>query len=114
MIRRLARLVIAFLVALAATMPAGASAVPMQAMMGVAAVHQCPSCPDHSGTTPASDKLAACPLLACASAAALVPTPALLPDRAVLRATYVPAIPTGHIGLVRTPDPFPPRPIALV
>ena len=114
MYRRLARFLIAFIVVLAGMMPVGGRAMPMQAAMAGAAMHHCPSCPNRSGTTPAPDRMQACPLLACASAAAVLPAPALLPGRIALRATYLPALPARLAGAHRAPDPFPPRPIALL
>lgn len=114
MLRRLAHVLIAFIVALAATMPIGARAMTMPAAIAGAAVHQCPSCPDHSRIAPASDKMPACPLVACASAVAVLPALALLPERVALRTTYLPAISIRPAGALRAPDPFPPRSIALV
>lgn len=114
MSRRLMHFMLALIVALAATMPIDARAMSMPATMTGAAVHQCPSCPDHSGTPPASHKMPACPLLACVMASAVLPIPVMLPERVALRTSYLPAISTRPAGALCAPDPFPPRSFAFV
>lgn len=110
MLRRFAHLLIAFVVALAAAMPAGARPMPMAAdAVGTAVHHGCQTCP-HDPT----GKLPACPILACASAAAVLPAPALLPERILLRAAYLMARPVRWTAAAHAPDPFPPRSVALV
>jgi hypothetical protein len=109
--RRLTRVLLAFMIAVTATLPASVRAMPMPADMSGAAMPQhCPSCP--TGTTP--DQMPACQILACAGAVATLPTPVLLPGRALLRVVYLAAPAVRWIGMPPVPDPFPPRPIALI
>jgi hypothetical protein len=111
MLRRLTRVLLAFMIAVTATLPASVRAMPMPADMSGAAMPQhCPSCP--SGMTPG--KMPACPILACAGAVAMLPAPALLPQRILLRAVYLMAPPARWTAAAPAPDPFPPRPIALI
>jgi hypothetical protein len=116
MLRRATRVLIAFLVALAVTMPAGARAMPMPAMSdGVAADQPCQKCPqpDQTGnTTP--DKMPACQAFVCASALATLPAPALVPGRIQFRIAYALARPARWADTAPAPDPFPPRPIVLL
>jgi hypothetical protein len=114
MLRRLARVLIAFIVAFAATMPAGARAISVAAApMGPAIHHGCQTCPhDQTGSNPG--KMPACQALACASAVAVLPVPALLPGRILLSADYLAALPVRWTAAPPKPDPFPPRSIVLI
>ncbi|MBN8900698.1 MAG: hypothetical protein J0H57_06640 [Rhodospirillales bacterium] len=114
MLGRLTHLLLSLIVALATTMSVGARAMPMSAgMTGAAIQRHCPNCP-HDQTGSHSGKMPACQVLACASAIAVLPAPALLPTRILVRAAYLMAIPVRWTGAALIPDPFPPRPIALV
>jgi hypothetical protein len=115
MLRRLTQVLIALIVALAATMPASVRAMPMPAgMTGMDVQTDCPSCPDTpAGTNP--DKMPTCPILACVGAVATLPSPALLPERVLPHAaSYLLAPPVRWTGAPIAPDPFPPRPFVLV
>ena len=117
--RRFAPFLFTFLFALA-MLPAGARAMPMQmgpmvAGIAGAAMHQdCPGCPLTPSPGTDSGKMVPCPILACAGAVAVLPMPALLPVRVVLRTTFAPAPRLRWAAAPRAPDPFPPRPVALV
>ncbi|MDQ2805292.1 MAG: hypothetical protein M3Y41_22410 [Pseudomonadota bacterium] len=107
-------MLIAFIVALAATMPVGARGMPMSAdAMGMAIHNGCQTCPhDQTGSNPG--KMPACQVLACASVIAVLPVPALLPVRILLYATYLTALPVRWTAAPPAPDPFPPRPVVLI
>lgn len=113
--RQALRVLIALAVFLAATLPVGARAMLMPAGMSGAAVQQhCQSCPQPPMTRAHSGKMPACQVLACADAVATLPAPTLLPGRILLRAAYM-MVPLSRWTDTRpAPDPFPPRPIALV
>jgi hypothetical protein len=115
MVRRLIHTVLAVIFVLAVTLPGSVRAMPMPANMGGAGMQQqCPSCPEPMRTSPSPDKMPACQILACAGTVAALPSPVLLPARILLRSTYLAANPAHWTAVARTPDPFPPRPIALV
>lgn len=107
-------MLIALILALAATMPAGARVMPMPAdATGMAVHHGCQTCPrDPTGSK--LGKMSACQILACASAVAVLPAPALLPERILLGTAYLVAFPARWAGAPPRPDPFPPRPIVLI
>lgn len=115
MVRRLTHILLAVIFALAVTLPGGVRAMPMPAdMSGAGMQQQCPSCPEPVRTSPSPDKMPACQVLACAGTVAALPSPVLLPGHVLLHATYLAAPPTRWTATARTPDPFPPRSIALV
>lgn len=107
-------MLIAVIVALAATMPAGARVMPMAPDAAGAAIHRgCQTCPhDENGSHPG--KMPACQILACAGAIAVLPGPALLPGRVLLSASYLTALPERWTAEWPAPDPFPPRPLVLI
>ena len=113
MLRRASRVLIAFLVALGLTMPAGARAMPMPAtmvgMMAMTVDQPCQHCPQ-----PVPDKMSACQALACMSVPAVLPSPVLLPGRVLLGAAYATPLAARLAGAEPAPDPFPPRPIVLL
>jgi hypothetical protein len=116
MLRRVMHMLIAVIIALAATMPVGARAMPMPpAVNGMAARQPCPSCPQHppSGDTN-PDKMPACQILACAGPLAMLPAPVLVHEQAFLQVAYVKAPPARRTDAGPAPDPFPPRPIVLL
>lgn len=115
MIRRLAQVVLVLIVALAATLPVATRAMAMPAVSNGTSIHRhCSSCP-HRGQTDASpDKATSCQLMACAAAVAPLPSVAMLPESVWLRSAYLAAPPVRWASGARVPDPFPPRPIALV
>lgn len=123
MVKSVARILVAVLAVVAIAMPAGARIIPMADnimpvsadMMGKAAGEPCQNCPQPhqpGGMTP--DKMPACPVLACITAPALLPSPVLVPERIALNAEYVWPAAAGLAGADPAPDPFPPRPIALL
>jgi hypothetical protein len=115
MLRRLSQVLLAFIVALAMVLPVSVRAMPMPAGMSGTAIQQhCTNCPRPARTGTNPDKMMACQVLACTAAVATLPSPALLPGRVLLRAAYLMASPVRWTAAARAPDPFPPRPIALV
>ncbi len=115
MLGRFAHLVLAMIFAVAAMLPVSVRAMPMPAgMTGTAIQQHCPSCPHHPGTSTNPDKMPACQALACAGAVATLPAPVLLPRRVLLPAAYLMALSVRWTGAQPTPDPLPPRSIALV
>jgi hypothetical protein len=115
MLRRLTHLLLALVVALATTMSMSARAMPMSADMTRMTVERhCPNCPHERRTGTNPDQMPACQVLACAGAVAILTTPALLPVRVLLRTAYPAALPVRWAVAPLAPDPFPPRPIALV
>ena len=93
---------IAFIVAMATTMPAGVRAMPMpSAGSGMAADQPCQNCPQPNQTGNMNpDKMPACQALACADALAMLPTPALVhvarPVPGCLRAGSAGALDRSH------------------
>lgn len=117
MLRRATRALIAFLVALGLTMPAGVRAMPMSGdMMGHAFDQPCQDCPQHhqNGGSTTLDKMLGCQALACVSASAVLPSSVLLPARALFGTAYVSPEATPLAGAEPVPNPFPPRPIVLL
>lgn len=113
--RRLTHVLLAFIFALAVTLPVSVRAMPMPAGMGGTGIQQhCPTCPHPARTNTSPDKMPACQILACAGAVATRPSPALLPGRVLRHSAYLAAAPVRWTAAARAPDPFPPRPIALV
>lgn len=117
MLRRLTRVLIALLVALAATMPIGARAMPMPmppAAGGVDAGQPCQNCPQpHQPGSMDPGKMPACQVLACTGALATLPVPALMHERVQFKVAYGQPTPARWDGAAPAPDPFPPRPVAL-
>jgi hypothetical protein len=115
MLRRLPQVLLAFIVALAVALPVNVRAMPMPGgMSGPAIQQQCANCPHPARTGANPDKMPACQVLACAGAVAMLPSPALLPGRVLLRVAYLTVSPIRWTAAARAPDPFPPKPIALV
>jgi hypothetical protein len=110
--RRLAPVLIAFLFALAATLPVGVRAMPTVGATGM--TRHCPICPHPAPTGTAPDRMHMCPAPSCAAAVAVLPLPARLSGRVVLAA--IPPLPPARAwtGALLAPDPLPPRPIALL
>lgn len=118
MAKSVVRALLVLIVALAVAMPASVRAMPMAMsgdhMAGMAGDQPCQNCPDqHQSGSTTPDKMPICPPLACISAPAVLPMPALLPGRIALWANYIwpPTAPLA--GADPAPDPFPPRPIVL-
>jgi hypothetical protein len=102
----------ALIVALAATMPVGLHAMPMQsAVNGMAADEPCSSCPLQPQTGPAH--MPACQIPACAGSLAILSVPVWVPE-AFLRVAYAKGPPTRRPGAGPAPDPFPPRSFVLL
>ena len=122
MLRSVARVLIALIVAFAVVMPAGARVMPMVAagmpmstgMMEKAADQPCQNCPDHQSGNTTPDKIPGCPALACIAAPAVIATPALLPERVSYRTEYAWSVTALLAGADPAPDPFPPRPVVLL
>jgi hypothetical protein len=116
MLRRVTHVLIALIIAVAATMPVGVRAMPMMPSgNGMAAAQPCPSCPQHSRSGHMNpDKMPACQSLACASSLAALPTPVLLPRQAVFGVAYLKTSPVRWTDARPAPEPFPPRPIVLL
>lgn len=107
------RVLLAFVV-LAAAIPVGVRAMPMLAgATSMATQEHCPNCPEHPGTGSIPDKMTACQVLACAGAVAMLPMPAVTPQRVPLQAAYSVGLPGRWTGAVPAPDPLPPRPAVL-
>ena len=118
MAKSVVRALLVLIVALAVAMPVGVRAMPMGVsgdhMAGMAGDQPCQNCPDqHQSGGTAPDKMPVCPVLACVSAPAVLPMPALLPGRIALRADYIWPPAARLAGAAPAPDPFPPRPIVL-
>ena len=116
MLSRVTRVLIALVIALAATMPIGAHAMPMpSAVNGTAAHNPCPRCPQHPSTGDTNpDKMPACQILACVGPLAVPATPGLTHEHAFFLVAYVTAPPVRWNDAGPAPDPFPPRPIVLL
>jgi len=118
MARSIARVIFAFIVALAVAMPVSASATPMvmfgDHIAGMAGDQPCRNCSDqHQSGSTAPDKMPVCPAFACIIAPAVLPMRAQLPGPIAFRADYV-RLPDARLaGADPAPDPFPPRPIVL-
>ena len=118
--RRLAPVLVAFLFALAAMLPAAGPAMPMQmgpmtAGMAGAGLHKdCADCPHAPRTGTAPDRMQACQIMACAAAVAVLPAPAWLPSRVLTGTAHPRPSVRAWAGAQPAPDPLPPRPIALV
>lgn len=108
------RVLLAFVVALAAAVPVGVRAMPMLLdAAGTVVGQRCPDCAQHAGTSSHPGQMPACQVLACAGAVATLPAPVLLPGRIVLRTAYAMALPTRRTGTAPAPEPLPPRPVVL-
>ena len=116
MFRRVAHVLIALVIALAATMPVGAHAMPMpSALNGIAAGQPCPSCPQPPQSGHMNpDKMPVCLVLACAGPLAMLPGPVSVREQAFLRVAYLKTPPARWTDARPAPDPFPPRPIVLL
>jgi hypothetical protein len=118
MVKSVARMLLALIVAFAVTVPVSVRAMPMAMsadnMAGMAGDQPCEKCPQqqqHGNTAP--DKMPGCPTLACISAPAVLPMPALLQERVAVRVGHVWSPDAQLAGADPAPDPFPPRPIVL-
>lgn len=118
MTQSVARMLLALVVALAVAMPVSVRAMPMTIsgdnMTGMAGDQPCQNCPEqHNSGSTAPDKMPGCPALACITAPAVLPMPALLQERIAVRADHVWPLDARLAGADPAPDPFPPRPIVL-
>jgi hypothetical protein len=112
MVWRIAHILIAVVVVLATVMPVRAPAMPMASSGNPPS--RCANCPPSDRGSAHPGKMTGCQILVCVGAVATVPSPAPLPTRTVLPAAYTAARPLRWAVLTRAPDPFPPKPIALV
>lgn len=118
--RRLTSVLAAFLLALAAMLPGAGQAMPTAAGMmaggigGTAIQRHCTTCPGRSGAAPVQHGTAACPILACTGALAVLTAPALLPGPILPRMVHPGSRPAPWRTASPAPDPLPPRPIALL
>lgn len=110
-------MLIAFVFALAATMPVGARAMPVAAMntAGTMLQQHCPGCLQHPETNHTQpDRMLACTMLACAGSVIMQPSQILTPEPTFRQVAYA-KTPANHWAtLAPAPDPFPPRPIVLL
>jgi hypothetical protein len=117
MAQSVARMLLALIVALAVAMPVSLRAMPMTMsgsnMARMAGDQPCQNCPEQQHGNTAPDKMPGCPVLACITAPAVLPMPALVPGRIALRADHVWPPDARLAGADPAPDPFPPRPIVL-
>ncbi|HYM41712.1 MAG TPA: hypothetical protein VET46_02995 [Steroidobacteraceae bacterium] len=117
MAQSVARMLLALIVALAVAMPVSVRAMPMTMsgsnMAGMAGDQPCQNCPEQQHGNTAPDKMPGCPALACITAPAVLPIPALLQERIAVRADHVWPPDARLAGADPAPDPFPPRPIVL-
>ena len=116
MVMRFAHVLVALVVVAVTMSPLDLRATPMPDGMVRIAFHQpCQNCPQpHQTGSMNPDKMPACPAFLCLGAVAMLPAPVLLPERTALLAVYLMTPPARWIAAPRAPDPFPPRPIALV
>jgi hypothetical protein len=116
MAQSVARMLLVLIVAFAVTMPVSVRAMPMAMsadnMAGMAGDQPCQKCPQEHGNT-APDKMPGCSTLACMSAPAVLPMPALLQERVAVRVDHVWSPDSQLGGADPAPDPFPPKPIVL-
>lgn len=121
-LRSVAQVLIALIVAFAVATPAGARVMPMigagmpmsMGMMEKAADQPCQNCPDHQSGSTTPDKMPGCPALACIATPAVIASPALLPERVSYRTEYAWSVTALLAGADPAPDPFPPRPVVLL
>lgn len=113
---RFAHVLVALVVALATMAPLDLRAMPMSGGMAGMVFHQpCQDCPQsHQTGSTNPDTMPACQAVACTGAVATLPAPVLLPGRVLLPAAYLMIVPVRWTGTRPTPDPLPPRPLALV
>jgi hypothetical protein len=116
MLRRVTHVLIALIIAMAATMPAGVRAMPMpSAANGMAADQLCPSCPQHPQSGHMNpNKMPACQVLVCAGSLAMLPGSVSVHEQAFLRLAYEKMPPARWTDAGPAPDPFPPRLIVLL
>lgn len=111
----------ALIFALAAGMPGGARAKPMQLMpmqlmpmqmapMDTGAGQPCEQCPDHPVPGPMSGKMALCPMLVCVGPLVTLPTMNPVGSRIAQKIAYPAPAPARFAGAAPVPDPFPPKP----
>jgi hypothetical protein len=87
--KRFVRVLFAFVVALAAAIPAGVRAMPTLAgAASMATQEHCPNCPEHSKPSPNPDTMPACQALTCVGTVAMLPIPVLLTPRSPLQVAY--------------------------
>lgn len=116
-VKSVLRMLFVLIVAFAVATPMSVRAMPMvmsgDNMAGMAGDQPCQNCPEpqHGNTVP--DRMPGCPALACISALAVLPMPALLQERVAVRADRVWPLEARLAGADLAPDPFPPRPIVL-
>lgn len=117
MAKSVARVLLVLIVAFAVAMPASVRAMPMAMstgnMAGMAGDQPCEKCPQEQHGNTAPDKMRGCPALACMTAPAVLPMPALLHERIATRADHTWPPEARLTEADPAPDPFPPRPLVL-
>ena len=115
MFRQVLHVLMAVVVALAATLPVSVNAMPTRsAVNGMASDQPCSSCPQHRQTGHINPlQVPPCQILACAGPLAMLAAPASVHEPAFLRVVYGAAPLTRHPKTGPSPDPFPPKPIVL-
>jgi hypothetical protein len=108
------RVLLAIVVALAASMPVGSRAMPMpSAGNGMASNQPCSNCPRQPGhMKPAG--MPACEVLVCAGPPAVLPAPVFAREPAFSQVVFASAPPAHWTEARPAPDPFPPRSIVLL
>ena len=108
-------LLIAFIVALAAAMPAGVRAMPMLPAGSGMGDQPCQNCPQPNPTGNTSpDKMAPCQAFACTNVLATLPTATPIRARVRFGVAYVQPPSARWTETTPAPDPFPPRPVVLL
>jgi hypothetical protein len=115
MLRRLTGVLVAVIIAIAATMPGGARAMTMQGgPMQAGASQPCQQCPDDPMPAPMSSKMALCQMVVCAGPFLVQPTVISTDHPVAHRIAYPARRPARLAGATPVPDPFPPRPVVLL
>ena len=113
MLWRLIRVLIAFAVVLAATLPVSARTAPMPTAM-TRVLRHCLGCLPHARTGANPDKALPCQALACPGAIPTLPG-SILVRRHVFQPNGYPLVsPARWTGARHAPDPFPPKSIVPV
>ena len=117
MAKSVARMLLALVVALSVAMPMSVRAMAMAMstdnMAGIAGDQPCQKCPQQQDGNTAPDKMPGCPALACITAPAVLPMPALLQEHIATRADHIWPPAARLAGADPAPDPFPPRPVVI-
>lgn len=114
MLWRLIRVLIAFAVVLAATLPVSARTVPMPTAMTQMVLWHCPDCVPQARTGANPNKALPCQALACPGAIPTLPASILVRGHVFQPSGYPLVSPARWTGARHAPDPFPPKSIVPV